>query len=195
MITTGATAKLHWNYFAALEQDLDAVARYVEFSTQNFGTYSIELAHLLFAAASEVDVVAKLLCALVSPPLPRANISQYKAALLPGIPELPTTTVFIPRYGLSFEPFSSWSGRSNPGWWRSYNNVKHQRDSHFHEATLQHALNAMGGLLILNFHLYSRKLAVPPLPTLDAKETTSALQPTISLLRLSEDLYYDNLVV
>src|ERR1035437_1892079 len=104
MITTGATAKLHWNYFAALEQDLNTVARYVEFSTQNFGTYSIELAHFLFAAASEVDVVAKLLCALVSPQLPRANISQYRPALLPGIPDLPATSVFIPRYGLSFEP-------------------------------------------------------------------------------------------
>ena len=56
------TGKLHWNYFIALERDLEVVSRYVEFCPQNFDVYSIEFAHLLFAAASEVDVVAKLLC-------------------------------------------------------------------------------------------------------------------------------------
>ena len=62
-MTIQATAnKLHWNYFLALERDMETVARYVEFSAPNFDVYSIELAHLLFAAASEVDVVAKLLC-------------------------------------------------------------------------------------------------------------------------------------
>jgi len=55
-------SKIHWNYFLALERDLEIVARYVEFTKPNFKTFSIELAHLLFAAASEVDVVAKLLC-------------------------------------------------------------------------------------------------------------------------------------
>jgi hypothetical protein len=56
-VTIAATAgKLHWNYFLALERDLEVVSRYVEFSRPNFQVFSIELAHLLFAAASEVDV-------------------------------------------------------------------------------------------------------------------------------------------
>lgn len=55
-----ATAgKLHWNYFLALERDLELVTRYVEFSQQNFGVYSIEFAPPFFAASAEVDVVAK----------------------------------------------------------------------------------------------------------------------------------------
>lgn len=48
--------KLHWNYFIALERDPELASRYVEFCPQNFEVYSIEFAHLLFAAASEVDV-------------------------------------------------------------------------------------------------------------------------------------------
>ena len=47
-------SKLHWNYFLALERDLEIVSRYVEFCSQNFEVYSIEFAHLLFAAASEI---------------------------------------------------------------------------------------------------------------------------------------------
>ena len=42
--------KLHWNYFVALEHDLEAASRYVEFCERNFDVFSIELAHLLFAA-------------------------------------------------------------------------------------------------------------------------------------------------
>jgi hypothetical protein len=57
-IQSTGTPKLHWNYFLALEQDLETVSRYVECTSDNHKIYSIELAHLLFAAASEVDVIA-----------------------------------------------------------------------------------------------------------------------------------------
>ena len=53
---------VHWNYFIALEQDLIKVSRFIEFSQENFNTYSIELAHLLLATSSEIDVVLKALC-------------------------------------------------------------------------------------------------------------------------------------
>jgi hypothetical protein len=37
----------HWDYFLTLEADLSVVARYIEFSRDNFGTYSIELARII----------------------------------------------------------------------------------------------------------------------------------------------------
>ena len=61
---------------------MELMTRYIEFSEPNFSVYSIELAHLLFAAASEVDVVAKLLCQMLEPGAPRGNINDYKAVLL-----------------------------------------------------------------------------------------------------------------
>lgn len=157
MTITVTQSKIHWNYFLALEHDLEIVSRYVEFTKPNFKTFSIELAHLLFAAASEVDVVAKLLCEHIAPGARRNNINHYKATLLPAIPDLPRTKVFVPRYGLDFRPWSNWAGANNPMWWRSYNLVKHQRDAHFQEATLKNALNALGALLVLTLHFYSRK--------------------------------------
>lgn len=194
MTISVTSRKLHWNYFVALERDLDAVSRYVEFCEQNFDTFSIELAHLLFAAASEVDVVAKILCEKINPVAPRGNINDYKAALLPAIPDLPDTEVFISRYGLSFKPWSKWAGAKNPLWWRSYNNVKHERDSHFHEATLKNALNALGALLILTFHYYALTLAVPPSTVLAPKKTTRELQPESVLLRLDSNFYYNHVI-
>ncbi|HLA26797.1 MAG TPA: hypothetical protein VJZ49_02765 [Syntrophales bacterium] len=49
----------HWNYFLALEKDIEVLSRYVEFTQKNFTCYSLEILRILFSAASEVDVVAK----------------------------------------------------------------------------------------------------------------------------------------
>lgn len=188
------TSKLHWNYFLAIERDLEVVSRYIEFCEQNFDVFSIELARILFGAASEVDVVAKLLCKHISPTAPCRNIDQYKAILIPSIPKLPDTEIFISRYGLSFKPWLAWSGDRHPLWWRSYNKVKHERDAHFHEATLKNALNSLGALLILTFHFYSRILALSPNTVLLPKDTTVQLQPESTLLRLNENFYYTNII-
>lgn len=190
---TATQAKVHWNYFLALERDMEKLSRYVEFCDANLAVYSIELAHLLFAAASEVDVVAKLICELVEPGAPRGNIVEYRAILPRALDGLSDTEVFVPRFSLSYKPWSNWAEERNPEWWRAYNNVKHKRDAHFNEATLKHALNALGGLLILTFHYYSRKLA-PEGQVLAPKDTTMALMPESMLIRLKEDWYYSHIV-
>src|SRR5258706_3384972 len=117
------TSKLHWNYFIALERDLEVVSRYIEFANRNFCVYSIELAHLLFAAASEVDVVAKLVCHQVSPQASPKNIYQYRDILLPAFPDLPAAHILIPRYGITLTPWANWAGQAPqiPNWWSSYN--------------------------------------------------------------------------
>jgi hypothetical protein len=194
MAITATTGKLHWNYFLALERDMESVSRYIEFSTSNFQVFSIELAHLLIAATSEVDVVAKLLCKQVSPVARRGKIHEYKAVLLSAFQDLPTTQVFVPRYGLSFAPWSNWAGQNNPDWWRSYNNVKHERDAYFHEATLKNALNALGALMIITLHFYARDLAAPAGVVLTLKDTTRELQPESTLIRLDDKYYHDTVI-
>lgn len=194
MAVIAAPTKVHWNYFLALERDVEVAARYVEFADANMSTYSIEFAHLLFAAASEVDVVAKLLCRVLAPSKPRQNIEHYRSVLSGEIPDLAATQVLVPRYGLTLTPWENWVGGTNPNWWRSYNNVKHERDVHYSEATLKNALNSLAGLMTLAFYHYS----LPGLNTggpVDKKETTRYLLPESSLMRFPESFYYRNLIV
>jgi hypothetical protein len=73
--------------------------------------------------------------------------------------------------------------------------VKHERDVHFQEATLKNALNALGALLIIIYHYYSRRLATQPTKLLIPKDTTRELEPQSTLLRLREDYYYSHLIV
>lgn len=178
-------SKLHWNYFLALEKDLETLSRYIELCEANLKlpTFSIELAHLLFAAASEVDVVAKALCKTVTPNARCKNIDNYKSIITKALPDFALTEVTIPRYGLTLTPWESWEKGGNPDWWKSYNNIKHERDKHFNEATLKNTLNAMAALLVITFEYYHCAL-YHMTPGVGPDATVIHLQPEPSLFRL-----------
>src|SRR5687768_10881436 len=99
---------IHWNYFLALENDLAQVSRYIEFDKQNFKTYSIELAHLLLASASEVDVIAKGICVFLEPTTRAENIYNYQAIIRRNLPEFVKEVVYVPRFNLTLKPWSNW---------------------------------------------------------------------------------------
>jgi hypothetical protein len=174
MITQERKSPIHWNYFLAIEEDLSKVARFVEFSTENLSTYSIEIAHILLAAASEVDVIAKMLCKKINPDSPSSRIDEYRNEIRPHYTHIEKMPVLIRRYGLTFTPWLNWQEDKSPNWWKEYNNIKHERNSHFPEANLQNALNAMGGLFILLLYLYKE----------DAEE--GLLVPNPSLFKVDE---------
>lgn len=144
----------HWNYFLALEDDVIRISRYIEPTQDNFESYSLELARILFSAASEVDVVAKRLCKKLDSNSRADNITKYKQDILDHYPQIISSTAEIPRFGLTLEPWEKWSTDDSPLWWRAYNRVKHQRHTHFSEASLKHTLNAVAGLFILLLFYY-----------------------------------------
>ena len=143
----------YWQYFLTIESDFAATARYVEICTENFKTYSVEYAKLLLAAASEVDVLCKLLCENLDPSASRDNINHYCACIAPRT-DLHAEKVLIRRYDIELEPWAAWAGNSNPPWWRSYNNVKHQRDQFYPEANLENCINSVAALFVLVIYLH-----------------------------------------
>ena len=181
--------RTHWNYFLALENDLIGSSRYVEFALANKSAYSIEFAQILMTAASEVDVLAKLIVEKVDPHAPRKNIDNYRDAIVKGLPDFADYEVAIPRYGLKVEPWAAWKSGTNPNWWRSYNDVKHERDQFFADATLENAVSAVAGLLVAAVQYYRLKLAPPGQFQNKMQATTSYLSPESSLLFLNGDFY------
>lgn len=160
---------LHWNYFLALESDLERVSRYVEFTEDNYKTYSLEMAHLLLAAGSEVDVVLKGLCQKIRSKEKAENIEQYREILVPKFSKLCDMKIRIPRYSLEIVPLDNWQRNETPYWWKAYNKVKHQRDKYFHLAKLQFTIAAITGLFAAVMHLYKEEAesgSLVPLPKL-----------------------------
>ncbi len=193
---------LHWNYFLALESDLEKVSRYIEFTKNNYDTYSVELAHLLLASSSEVDVVMKALCKKEEPQAEIRDINDYKKIVRKKLPEVLEEKVFINRYSLTLHPWVNWKQKNaHPDWWHSYNKVKHERSNYFQKANLKNVLNAMAGLLVIVFYFYKikyfeskgypfNKKEVPQI-LLDNKEVTQTLRPETTLFTLSKDYYHE----
>ncbi len=151
---------MHWNYFLSIESDVLNLSRYIDFSQTNFECYSIEITRILFASASEVDVIAKAICEAVDPQSKADKILKYQDVITNHFKSFESFRVLMPRFGLEFEPWAFWSSpRTPPDWWAAYNKVKHHRDQCFAMGTLRHCLNAVAGLFSLLFLLY-RKQAV-----------------------------------
>lgn len=172
----------HWNYFLSLDQDVSNLARYVEPTPANYSCFSLELARLLFAAASEVDVVAKQLCKKLSPKESAESIAGYRKVLLANFPDFSASQVEIPRFGITLRPWEAWSGSGNPAWWSAYNNVKHHRHTHFADANLEHALHAVAGLFVLLLYFYPEEAE------------RGRLSPDPALFRASGQFYTDRLM-
>ena len=186
---------IHWNYFIALENDLAQASRYIEFNQHNFRTYSIEMAHLLLASASEVDVIAKGICCFLEPKARAENINNYHDIIRRSLPEFVQETVYVPRFNLTLKPWSNWRGVDNPLWWRSYNKVKHERSEHFPDANLKNVLNAMGGLLISVFYFYKLKFVSEGLPIQNNRDVTQRLGTGLGFMKLHDNYYYGHLLL
>lgn len=183
----------HWNYFIALEQDLEKLARYIEFSEPNFATFSIELAHLLLATSSEIDVVMKALCNIKQPQKKHANINDYKKTMAYFFPDFNEQECYMHRYNLKLQPWLSWKHGTTPSWWRSYNNVKHQRDTYFQEANLKNTLNSIAALRMLLLYYYREVLSQDYLHGFN--DVTRKLMPKSSLIESTNNYDYESILV
>lgn len=148
-------SSLHWNYFLALEQDLEKIARYIEFHSDNYETYSIELAHLLLAASSEVDVVMKQLVKALTGRTCE-TMKEYQKDIKEHFPHLLDVKCSMPKFSIDvIHPWLNWMGDEpkRPDWWYAYNKIKHDRNNHYPKANLKNVINALAALYITSFYL------------------------------------------
>ena len=167
----------HWNYLLSIESDLEKLSRFVELHKNNFECFSIEISRLLMAAAAEVDVVCKQLCKKIDPISKARSINKYQEKIVSEFESIPDFKVFIPRHGLTLQPWYNWGEKieNPPLWWTAYNKIKHQRHTHYKSGNLKNALNAIAGLFIMVLYLYREKA------------TLGELYPALKILQVTED--------
>ena len=166
-------ANEHWRYFLTLEEDIEKTTRFVEPDPANFGTYSAEFVRLILSICSEVDVVAKVLCARIDPTRTVKDMDDYRPVITTKYPQLHRSKVSVDRFALTFEPWKEWGSGVNPAWWRDHQKVKHERHQHFALADLDRCLNAAAGLFCLVLYLHHEDFrSLQPRPRLF---TTSAM--------------------
>ncbi|HZM03971.1 MAG TPA: hypothetical protein VFC44_13245 [Candidatus Saccharimonadales bacterium] len=157
----------HWQFFESVDEELHSLSRTIEFCRENFPVFSVDLSRLYLSLGSEIDVVAKLLCARVAPSGTPKNIDDYRAILTQRFPKFPEMRTEMPSHGLEFQPWLQWKTGTNPKWWRNYNDVKHERNKYYQEANLGNVLESSAGLLLLLVYhhqpdLYAKNSAICP---------------------------------
>lgn len=148
----------HWQFFESVDDELHSLSRIIEFAPENFGAFSVHLVRLYLAICSEIDVVAKLLCERINPTAMSRNIDDYRDLVTSRFPGFAVLHIEMPSHELDFQPWLAWTTGANPGWWRSYNNVKHERSKYFRDANLGNVLDSAAGLLVLLVYFYQPEL-------------------------------------
>jgi len=153
----------HWDYFLSLDSDFNEVSKFIEIHSDNFKTYSTQLARLYLSACSEIDAIAKLFCDVVSPGQLQQiignrqfpNIGDYRQVITDSCPKFYKMTIDLPRYGFSVIPWMDYKNGTTPLWWKEYNQVKHNRDTFFYKANLINTIEAIAGLFVLTVYYYA----------------------------------------
>lgn len=175
---------IHWPYYLSFESDIVKVSRYIEFNEENYSTYSLELARLLLASSSEVDVVMKELCRFLAPTEKIENINDYKNIIKSKSPGLVNQKITCARYGLEFTPWKSWILDESPAWWVGHNKVKHHRSENFQEANLKNVLDSISGLYVCNVYFNHYLVKSKSDWPYDLSNTVSGLQVQLDLFRI-----------
>jgi hypothetical protein len=144
---------LHWNFFLAMEEDLERLSRFIDFSG-NDDAFSIEIARSFLGSCSEVDVVLKQLCKVINPASTAGNINAYFNEISVAFPNFKTFEVTIPRLGITLQPWVNWDVEQPPFWWQAHNKVKHHRHDHFEKANLKNCINSIAALYVAVLYLY-----------------------------------------
>ncbi len=59
------------------------------------------------------------------------------------------------RDGIVYAAWDEWKKpKGVPLWWTAYNKTKHHRNTHYQQANLKNALNAVAGLFVASLYLY-----------------------------------------
>lgn len=143
-----------WSYYLLLEYEFNKTLNYVEFTEDNFSTYSNEYVKLLLSICSEVDVVFKKICEIIATGQPRNCITEY-AKILCNYHDFTNAKVLFSYNREEYCPFVGWTDTNSPIWWKEYNCVKHHRmdSDNYKKANLQNVFISLAGLYVLNRYL------------------------------------------
>ena len=163
----------YWSMYRNLEEKVISIQKYIEFSEDNFSTYSDELLILLTIICSEVNTIYKLIDNKSN------NIIDFKRFVMNeknNFKDIVNEEVHLIKYNnIIFKPFEAWKTDGYVlGWWNAYNKGKHERNEllNYEKANLENVLNALAGLFLLEIYYYNRRYYDP-----SSKETIKYIIP------------------
>lgn len=158
--------KTIWLYFCSLSDQLNNTTNFVDHSVDsnnmmfNAKTFSHEFVKLIMLASSEFEVIGKELCVNSGIQINKNdNIIIISKAILNKYPNI-VNTVIHTSY-TSLKPLENWKIIIRNGkeqvfgidWWQAHNDLKHERSTSYHKATLENCVISLAALMVLEMYL------------------------------------------
>ena len=143
-----------WRYYLLLENKFKLALNFVEFTDNNFMTYSQEFSMLLLAICMEVESVLKI--RFYDTEKNNNNMYHYCKHLRSVFPNIQYISIsnYLNEYCVL--PYALKEDKQVPEWWSSYNKLKHYRFEKYDIANLKNVYDALAGLFLLPFESISR---------------------------------------
>lgn len=138
----------------SLFDGLEDLFRYVEPSQANMSAYGHKFRELLILACTEVEASCKGILLANVPTRPQYNLTTNQYVKLNSALRLSEWKIALHDYPNcpEFNPFGQWrttDPTTTLPWYAAYHAVKHDREGSFVQASLEHTLNAISAVYIL----------------------------------------------
>lgn len=165
----------YWRAYITLEKEFFESEPYVDFSQDNFSTFSSNYGKLLLQIGSEVDISCKYFCRLLGDNSAR-SIGRYGIDIRKAYPDFTNVGVRVLNRNFSIFPWKNWTNKNAPDWWAIYNNYKHGRLEickikghenvpNYKLANLQNVMNGLAGLYQIELYcFYHISITEPSIP-------------------------------
>lgn len=157
----------YWKRFLYFEKRIVSLETYIAFDQNNFQVFCIEILNLYLSICSEIEAIYKEI--LDDKSEINFNVFKEQFTNLENYSIL-TNEVIINNNSISFNPFITNDEKLlNCKWWTEHNQIKHNRDDRFSDATLLRLMESLSALFLLNLYLYFEKYKqrdLVPIPNL-----------------------------
>lgn len=137
--------------------DLKKIFEYIEPCDENVNVYSHRIYELFLRASTEFEANCKgILNANSYLKTSDFNIIDYSK--IEKATKLSEYSVKLDIWSSGkkiFQPFKDWKNSHTLKWYKAYNNVKHDRQNNFKDASLENLLNSIAGLLCILYSQFS----------------------------------------
>ena len=142
---------IYWNSFSTLYSDLEESLRYVNPIKEHFNVYSLRFYELLIRASTEFESLCKeKVIELKLSKSKELSIKDYYLLNNHFEKKLSKVSVgYLFPSPLFINPLEEWKKSHQLSWYKSYNNVKHNRVRNFQEANLENVLKSIGAFFII----------------------------------------------
>jgi len=154
--TTDKQTQKNWNYYLLLEQKFLETRNYVEFREENSNTSSNGFGLLIMAIGAELDNFLKDFCEIPDNERKESNMGKYKDYLIKNYSEIKQETITVLDSEMNnLSPFENLED-GTLSWWKAYNNVKHDRNTHFLDANLTNTITILSALYLLEMKMFKK---------------------------------------